>query len=201
MLITWRSDMKVPSQTLRAQVSGELSRMGSDMPIPSRVNGYSFLLVQFYVMIFGSRAVDHLRSWRDAMRPGDLLLIGMDGHMAEGHKEKLWKAYHTREDLYRKFFLNGFDHANRLIGHRLFREEDWDFCAELESQPTRHRFYFRSKKRLECAALNRVIERGEELDWFDAHKYDENSVQIMCAKAGLTVMDIWKAQGSEFREY
>lgn len=136
------------------------------------------------------------------MRPGDLLLVGMDAHMAADQREKLWKAYHSREDLYRRFFLNGFDHANRLLGEDVFKEEDWDFCADIEKEPTtRHRFYFRPNKTINCHKIKRTIHVGEEFDWFDAHKYCENSVQIMCSKAGLSVIDVWRAPDSEFREY
>lgn len=147
-------------------------------------------------------AVNHLKSWKAVMRPGDLLLVGMDGHMATDQGEKLWNAYHSREDLYRKFFLNGFNHANRLLGEQVFKEEDWEIHAEIETEPTtRHRFYFRSNKSFRCGVINRTIHAGEEFDWFDSHKYGESSVQIMCSKAGLSILDVWKAPGSEFRMY
>jgi len=147
------------------------------------------------------RAVNHLKAWKKVMRPGDLLIAGMDAHMAEEFQDKIEAAYHAREDLYRKFFLNGFDKINTCLGHDLFVEANWQFCCELEHAPTtRHRVYFRAKRNIECPLLNRVIQKGEEVDWFDSHKYSENNVQIMCSKAGLSVMDIWKADDSEFRK-
>ncbi|PFH55763.1 hypothetical protein XA68_17655 [Ophiocordyceps unilateralis] len=147
-------------------------------------------------------ALNHLKFWVEAMRPDDLLLIGMDGHMHPRDEDKIWAAYHSRDDLYRQFFANGFEHANRLVGEDWFRQEDWDVEAELETKPTtRHRFFFRAKRDIKLGKLNRTIHAGEELDWFDSHKYDENSVQLMCTKAGLTVIDVWQAPDSEFRQY
>ncbi|QPG94494.1 hypothetical protein C2857_006205 [Epichloe festucae Fl1] len=148
------------------------------------------------------RAVEHLKAWRTVMRPGDLLIAGMDAHMADEFEDKIEAAYHARGELYRKFFLNGFDNINRCLGQDVFVEANWQFCCSLERTPTtRHRVYFRAKRNIECAQLGRVIQTGEEVDWFDSHKYCENNVQIMCSKAGLSVVDVWKADGSEFRQY
>jgi hypothetical protein len=49
--------------------------------------------------------------------------------------------------------------------------------------------------------MKRAICAGEEFDWFDSHKYGEGGVQMMCSKAGLSVLDVWKAPDSEFRMY
>ncbi|KAF4595567.1 DUF323 domain-containing protein [Ophiocordyceps camponoti-floridani] len=147
-------------------------------------------------------ALNHLKFWAEAMRPEDLLLIGMDAHMHPRDEKKIWAAYHSRDDLYRRFFVNGFEHANRLVGEEWFREDDWDMEAELETEPTtRHRFFFRAKRDIKLRNLDRVIRAGQELDWFDSHKYDEDSVQLMCSKAGLSVIEIWQAPDSEFRQY
>ncbi|KAM4062883.1 histidine-specific methyltransferase, SAM-dependent domain-containing protein [Hirsutella rhossiliensis] len=147
-------------------------------------------------------ALNHLKYWAGAMRQDDLLLIGMDAHMLPLDKDKIWAAYHSRNDLYRRFFLNGFEHANRLAGEEWFREDDWVFGAQLEDKPTtRHRFFLRAKREIRLVKLGRVIAAGEELDWFDSHKYDEASVQLMCSKAGLSVVDVWKLPKSEFRQY
>ncbi|KJZ68905.1 hypothetical protein HIM_11712 [Hirsutella minnesotensis 3608] len=147
-------------------------------------------------------ALNHLKYWAQAMRSDDLLLIGMDGHLLPNNEHKIWAAYHSREDLYRQFFLNGFDHANRLAGESCFHEEDWDFKAQLEEEPTtRHRFFFRAKRHIKFEKLGGLIAKGEELDWFDSHKYGKDNVQLMCTKAGLDVIDIWQAPQSEFRQY
>lgn len=147
-------------------------------------------------------ALSHLKYWANALRPDDFILIGMDGHVLPNNREKIWGAYHQCDDLYRAFFLNGFAHANELIGEECFKEEDWEILAELEQEPTtRHRFYFRAKHDIELAKIGRIIKQGEEFDWFDSHKYGEDSVRLMCYKAGLSVVDVWQAPDSEFRQY
>lgn len=145
-------------------------------------------------------ALNHLKFWAHELRPDDLLLVGMDGHLLPRDEKKIWNAYHSCDDLYKRFFLNGFDHANKLAGEEWFREEDWDFLAQLEEKPTtRHRFFFRARRDIELK-MGRSIKKGEELDWFDSHKYGEDSVRLMCSKAGLSAINVWQAPGSEFRK-
>ncbi|GFP54690.1 ergothioneine biosynthesis protein 1 [Trichoderma asperellum] len=149
-----------------------------------------------------AEALNHLRYWAAALRPGDLLLVGMDAHLLPKDEDKIWKAYHSRDDLYRQFFLNGFNQVNKAVGEEWFQEEDWEFMAQLEEQPTtRHRFFFRAKRDVIIHKLNRTFKAGDELDWFDSHKYGEESVRLMCHKAGLSVINVMQAPGSEFRQY
>lgn len=146
-------------------------------------------------------ALGHLRRWAATLRPEDRLLIGMDGHLVEGHRDKIWAAYHSCDDLFRQFFVNGLKNANKLLGYELFDENDWDFLAEMEEEPTtRHRFYIRAKRDIPMQK-GAAIPKGQEMDWFDSHKYGEDDVRLMCSKAGLTVIKSWTAPKSEFRKF
>ena len=147
------------------------------------------------------KALDHLKVWARLMRRGDRMLIGMDGHLLPKDKDKIWKAYHSSEDLFRDFFNNGFSHANKLLHETCFREEDWSYEAELEEEPTtRHRFFFRAKRDVRISSMGVTIAKGRELDWFDSHKQGLDNVQAMCSKAGLSVIDVWKPAESNFSE-
>ncbi|KAK0382784.1 hypothetical protein NLU13_9879 [Sarocladium strictum] len=147
-------------------------------------------------------AVANLRKWASQLRPNDLLLVGMDAHLEQDDRKKIWAAYHTSNDLFRKFFLNGFDHANRLVGQNWLNEDNWSFEAELEHEPTtRHRFFFKAKREIRLDEFDRTIHVGEEFDWFDSHKYGEWQVRYMCSQAKLEVIEVWCAPNSEFRQY
>ena len=149
-----------------------------------------------------STAVSHLKYWAEALRPEDLLLIGMDAHLMPKDEKKIWAAYHSRDDLYKQFFMRGFEKANKLLGENWFREEDWLYNAVLESEPTtRHRFYFTATRDVYIAKVDRTFKKGDEIDWFDSHKYGEVDVDTMCSKAKLTMMEIWQAPKSEFRKH
>ena len=148
-----------------------------------------------------STAVKHLRYWAQTLRAQDLLLVGMDAHLLPKDEAKIWAAYHSCDELYKDFFLSGFKKANTLLGEEWFREEDWEFNAQLESVPTtRHRFFFRAKRDVHIQKVNRTFNKGDEIDWFDSHKYGEVDVETMCSKAKLTMMEVWQAPESEFRK-
>ena len=154
-------------------------------------------------------ALRKVKLWANVLRADDWLFVGMDAHVMPQHEERIWAAYHTRDDLYEKFFLNGFDHANRLLAgtadleeaDRVFKRGDWDFRACLEEQPTtRHRFYFEANKNISHPKLSRTIFKGEVVDWFDSHKYAEYDVRMMINKADLSVDQTWQAPNSQFRK-
>ncbi|OAA79323.1 DUF323 domain-containing protein [Akanthomyces lecanii RCEF 1005] len=147
-------------------------------------------------------ALGHLRSWASTLRPEDRMLIGMDGHLVADDRDKIWAAYHSCDDLFREFFVNGLNNANKRLGYTLFEEQDWECMAELEKEPTtRHRFFIRAKRDVPLPEYDTVIPNGQEIDWFDSHKYGEQDVRLMCGKAGLTVIKSWAAPDSNFRQY
>lgn len=146
-----------------------------------------------------TEALQQVKNWASILRSDDFLLVGMDAHLAPECSEKIWAAYHSREDLYKEFFENGFNHANRLVGETWFRDEDWEMCAELEV-PTRHRFFFKAKRDFQMGRSGPEIKRGLEIDWFDSHKYSQDDVEMMFSKTGLVNVDVWRAEDSEFRK-
>jgi uncharacterized SAM-dependent methyltransferase len=135
------------------------------------------------------------------MRTGDLLLVGLDGHGLPEDREKIWASYHGDETAFARFWRNGFEHANRLVGEEWFREADWSVHAVIEDDPVCHRFIFRALKDVILGSSGLRFEKGEEFDWFDAHKYRESEVREICTAAGLSVVRVWKAPDSEMRKF
>lgn len=146
-----------------------------------------------------AEALEKVKKWAGVLRSDDLLLVGMDAHVVNKNDEKIWAAYHSQDDLYHSFFMRGFEKANEIVGETWFREQDWELKAELEN-PTRHRWFFRANHTFELGTTGRVIEEGEEIDWFDSHKYNETDVEVMLGKAKLVARKIWQAPESEFRK-
>ncbi|GJC96671.1 DUF323 domain-containing protein [Colletotrichum higginsianum] len=145
------------------------------------------------------KAVASLRDWAALMRPGDLILAGMDGH--DVTSDKVWDAYHSHPALFESFFYNGFAHANALLGEPIFRPRDWDICAEIEEDEKRHRFFVKAKRDVVSETQGTTLRAGLEIDWFDAHKRSERDVRKMCAEAGLEVVKSWAIDGSDMRQY
>ncbi|KAM0277868.1 hypothetical protein ACHAQH_005500 [Verticillium albo-atrum] len=147
-----------------------------------------------------STALASLKRWAALMRGPDLILAGMDGHTLVDHRDKIWAAYHSHEDLFARFWANGFAHANGLLGGDFLNPKDWETCAELDEEQGRHRFFFRARRDIDIGR-GRILPEGREMDWFDAHKNGVKRVREMCDLADLDVLKVWKAPGSEMYQY
>jgi uncharacterized SAM-dependent methyltransferase len=155
-------------------------------------------------------AMKKIKQWASILRPEDVLLVGMDAHLAPRHRHKIKIAYHTHTELWDAFFSNGFKMMNEYVGEEWFRDEDWERHVDIEcdgddrktpSTSTRHRFYFCAKRDIVFGTSGGMVRQGEEMDWFDSHKWHPSAVETMFSKAGLVVTQIWQAPKSEFREF
>jgi uncharacterized SAM-dependent methyltransferase len=146
-------------------------------------------------------ALAHLRQWKSIMGADDLILAGMDGHTIPDDFNKIWASYHKDEELYTRFWKNGFRRANDLIGEECFRLEDWSVRGVIEEKPVSHRFVFRAKKSMSFRKLGISFRKGEDMEWFDAHKYPEEKVRLACSLVGLKVLKVWKLDSSEMSKY
>ncbi|KAG9254685.1 uncharacterized protein F5Z01DRAFT_87060 [Emericellopsis atlantica] len=155
-------------------------------------------------------AMKKIKQWASILRPDDMLLVGMDAHLAPVHRQKIKVAYHTHPRLWDAFFSHGFRMMNEYAGEEWFRDEDWERHVDIEcdgvdqstpSTSTRHRFYFCAKRDIVLGTSGGIIHEGEEMDWFDSHKWRQSAVETMFSKAGLVVTQVWQAPNSEFRQY
>jgi uncharacterized SAM-dependent methyltransferase len=141
-----------------------------------------------------------LKSWRALMGPNDLILAGVDGHdvAVPSQREKVWESYHAEEDTWWQFWVNGFAMVNKVVGEEWFRSEDWRCEAEIVTEPiAQHKFAFYAKRDVALGTSGIEFRQGEAVGWLDAHKFKESDVRNICRKAGLTVVEAWKAAGSE----
>jgi len=145
-------------------------------------------------------ALATLKSWAAVMRDDDLILAGMDGHGVPKDYNKIWDSYHSDDKLFDRFWRNGFRVANNLTGEEWFRPEDWSVHSVIETDPVCHRFTFRAERDVALGSSGVVFWKGEEMEWFDAHKYNEKDVRTLCSMAGLEVLRAWKAKNSEMRK-
>lgn len=142
-------------------------------------------------------ALRMLRDWSAIMRPKDLILAGMDGSRVPHDSDMIKRSYNHDSDLYLQYWQHGFSRANALIGEECFRLEDWITRSVLTADPVRHFFAFRARRDVVMGKLGVMFREGEEMEWFDGHKYPEGEIRDMCSRAGLQVVEAWKAGGSE----
>lgn len=138
------------------------------------------------------------------MHPGDLMIVGADGHSEPEHHGKIWEMYHADEEGWQRLWDNGFGCANEVVGEEWFRGEDWKLDAVIETTAAaggksvcQHRFRFRARRDVELGSSGVRFREGGEMGWLDAHKFRKELVYELCRLAGLEVVEAWQAEGSE----
>ncbi|RMZ80244.1 hypothetical protein DV738_g2755, partial [Chaetothyriales sp. CBS 135597] len=74
-----------------------------------------------------------LADFATAIGPADTLLIGLD---ACQDLNRVFKAYNDSKGVTTKFYRNGLDHANRVLGFEGFKQSDWQ--PDTNVNPQRH---------------------------------------------------------------
>ncbi|RMD43543.1 hypothetical protein DV735_g1533, partial [Chaetothyriales sp. CBS 134920] len=78
-------------------------------------------------------AAKFLAGFATAIGPSDTLLVGLD---ACQDLNRTFKAYNDSKGVTTKFYRNGLDHANRVLGYEAFRQSDWQ--PDTNVNPQRH---------------------------------------------------------------
>lgn len=139
---------------------------------------------------FFEPAVARLSWWADSMGPQDRMLLGMDAH--EDVKE-IWTSYHDSQGIFERFIRNGFENSNTVLGHVWYREEDWDIVGIFQDKPTMHRFVIRAKRDVTIESSGLEFSAGDEVDCYEAFKYQPDTMRQQFERVGFEEVAIWKA--------
>ncbi|KAH0559374.1 hypothetical protein GP486_004108 [Trichoglossum hirsutum] len=143
-------------------------------------------------------AVARLATWARAMRPQDRMLLGMD---ARECRQQIWDSYHDEEGLFKRFIRNGMYHANRVMDCEWYRDEDWEVEGVMMEEPIMHRFVIRAVRDVGSEKLGVRFAKGDEIDCYEAFKYDPAIMHGQFEKVGLMELAIFKAPASPIYEY
>ena len=126
-----------------------------------------------------SEAAAWLASWRaQALGPADLILVGLDACQIP---DRVFRAYNDSRGVTEKFYRNGLDHANRLLGYTAFKQDDWAVEGRFD-QPRHHAAYV-ALKNIHTKDLS--VEAGERLPFEHSYKYSRAESDNLWRQAGL----------------
>lgn len=141
-------------------------------------------------------AVERLKAWRMLMRPKDHMLLGLDG---QENATTVWASYHDQSDTFGEFMRNGLRHSNTVLGHRWFKEGDWEIQGMLEEgPPVTHKFVFQAIRDVVCEQLCLKFAKGDKIDCFEVFKYGPNDMSKQFAATGLKELLALKAPNANF---
>ena len=127
-----------------------------------------------------TEAADFLKRFADVLGPADSLLIGLD---ACQDSKRIYKAYNDPENLTHEFYRNGLSHANRLLGYKAFRQEDWDIVGRYDEATSRHEAFYKALHDVVIAKT--LFITGDMLKLENAYKYSGSQSDQLWHDAGL----------------
>lgn len=125
-------------------------------------------------------AVVFLASIAAVLEPRDSLLVGLD---ACQDAERVFRAYNDSKGITEKFYRNGLEHANTLLGSRVFRQEDWAIEGKYNEMIGRHEASYVSLKDISTGKF--TFRKGERLHLENAYKYVQEQSDSLWRSAGL----------------
>lgn len=127
-----------------------------------------------------SGAAAFLAAFAKELRPTDSVIIGLDSCQ---NSNKVYRAYNDSKGVTEWFYRNGLDHANILLGHQTFKQDEWAIEGRYDSLEHRHEAYYVALKDVQIGHI--LIRKGEKLKLEESHKYSELESYQLWRAAGL----------------
>lgn len=124
-------------------------------------------------------AAKFLADFATALGGADLILVGLD---ACQNPDRVFRAYNDSDHVTEKFYRNGLDHANRLLGHTAFRQEDWG--VEGRYDKPRHHAAFVALRDISDEDFS--FRAGDRLPFEHSYKYSRSESNHLWREAGIT---------------
>jgi len=142
-----------------------------------------------------TEAVKFLANFAEALGPTGFIMVGLDGCQ---DPERVFHAYNDSEGVTERFYLNGLDHANRVLGFQAFKQGDWTVTGHYNQNENRHEAFYVALHDVQIGKIS--IHRGEMLKFEDAYKYSEEASDHLWHAAGLIHQTSYSNQDGSYRE-
>lgn len=119
-------------------------------------------------------AAKFLLGFSKTLRSSDTIIVGLDATSAP---DRIFRAYNDSKRVTERFYRNGLKHANRLLEHEAFKEDEWQVQGEYVVEENQHRASYVA---LQDVVIDGVeIKSGTKLQFEMANKFrDEQSDEI-----------------------
>jgi len=141
-------------------------------------------------------AARFLQSFANVLGPADLLLVGLDACQVP---ERVYKAYNDNQGLTHKFYRNGLDHANKLLGYKAFKQEDWEIVGRYSEVEGRHEAFYRAL--VDVSVSETKFKKGDMLKLEDAYKYSANQSDKLWHAARLVKHTAFANHLDDYRKW
>lgn len=132
-------------------------------------------------------AAQFLRGYSQALKPSDLVIVGID---ATDDGERIFNAYNDSKGVTEQFYRNGLDHANTILGHEAFNQDDWEVRGEYVSKENKHQASYVASNDVEIEGVH--IRKGEAIPFEQSIKFVESECDLLWHDAGLVPKAVYR---------
>ncbi|KAF2020110.1 hypothetical protein BU24DRAFT_341702 [Aaosphaeria arxii CBS 175.79] len=129
---------------------------------------------------------EFLAGFRDAIQPGDTMLIGVDSCK---DPSRVYHAYNDKEDVTHQFILNGLKHASRIMDGPGFEIEDWEVIGEYDQKAGRHHAFVSPKKNIVIDDV--LLKQGERIRIEESYKFSKEELVQLWDQAAMVENTAW----------
>ena len=143
-----------------------------------------------------TQAVEFLKGFSAIMRPEDTMLVGVDACQDE---DKVFHAYNDKQSKTHEFILNGLEHANRLMGKKVFCENNWRVIGEYDSEAERHQAFVSPNKDVMFEKV--LIKANERIRIEESYKHSLSQSTDLWYNAGLVPQARFGNRTDQYRKF
>ena len=125
-------------------------------------------------------ATNFLKGYARILGPADLILVGLD---ACQDPKRIFRAYNDSKHVTERFYRNGLEHANRLLGYQAFKQEDWKVGTAVDERLNKHWASYVALKDIKTKDLS--FRAGEVIPFEEAWKFSEERSDKLWRESGL----------------
>lgn len=121
------------------------------------------------------------------------MILGLDGCK---DSNRVFQAYNDPQGNNHVFVKNGLAHANKVLGHEAFKEEDWDVQGEWDEKAGAHIQYYIATA--ETQVKEQEFDEGDRIMAVKSVKYDDGDREMLYDAADAEETAAWKSSGGDY---
>lgn len=139
-------------------------------------------------------AAEFLAGFARVLSPTDRILVGLD---ACQDAARVFRAYNDDKHVTERFYRNGLENANRLLGYSAFRQEDWNLHTAFDEISKKHFATYYPK--MDVKTKDFSVRAGEIVYLEESWKFPGDRSDKLWRDAGLVHQSVFEHAAGDHR--
>lgn len=140
-------------------------------------------------------AAKFLQGFSEVLRAGDLVIVGVDG---ASNTDRIFRAYNDSKGVTERFYRNGLEHANAILGYEAFKQNEWAVRGKYDKDEHKHEALYVALTDVKTQDFS--VKKDTELSFEHAYKYTQEQSDQLWHDAGLIPQACYSDSTNEYRK-